>query len=381
MCKGESDSGVEPKELAAACLRGEATTWPAGAGSHEIADFLKITEGHGIQPLLAHRLQLHQAKAVSGWPLEIHDRLTQAARAEALAELVRRREIERVLTALDTAGVSPLLMKGTALAYLCYPHPWLRPRCDTDTTCRVMRELGYQAVGALSGDLAMPQRAFVKNERSGVRHAYDFHTRITNPMPFARLLPFEEAMSRAVPVHPLGASARALGPTDALLLACVHRVAHHRDSDKFLWLYDVHLLAEGMSAREFDILSAMATRKGVRAICGRSLALARRWFGTVVPDGTMEAFAGDDRSEATAVYLDRSKSRADLILSDLRALRGWSSRWRLVRQHLFPRIDYMRERYSTRTSAVLPTLYVKRWVRGARSWLRRPGVRRWSRTT
>ena len=83
VCKGESDSGVEPKELAAACLRGEATTWPAGAGSHEIADFLKITGGHGIQPLLAHRLQLHQAKAVSGWPLEIHDRLTQAARRGA----------------------------------------------------------------------------------------------------------------------------------------------------------------------------------------------------------------------------------------------------------------------------------------------------------
>ena len=378
---------MDPKELAAALLRGEAATWPAGVGSHEIAGFLKVTGGHGIQPLMAHRLHLLQAAAVSGWPREIRDRLTQAARTEALTELIRRRELERVLTALDTAKVSPLLMKGTALAYLSYAQPWLRPRCDTDalikqddadTTFRVMRDLGYQAAGAL-GNLVMAQRTFVKSERSGLRHAYDFHTRVTNRATFAHLLVFEEAMSRAVPVRSLEANARALGPIDALLLACVHRVAHHRDSNKFIWLYDIHLLAEGMSAREFDILSVLATRKGVRAVCGRGLALAQRWFGTKVPDGTMETLAGGDRPEATAVYLDRSKTRAELLLADLRALGSWSCRWRLVRQHMVPPVDYMRERYSTRTSIVLLALYVLRLVRGVSKWLRRPGVRRWSR--
>lgn len=32
--------------------------------------------------------------------------------------------------------------------------------------------------------------------------------------------------------------------SDALQIACLHRGAHHRNSDLLIWLYDIHLLAK-----------------------------------------------------------------------------------------------------------------------------------------
>ena len=34
-----------------------------------------------------------------------------------------------------------------------------------------------------------------------------------------------------------------LAPVNALVLACIHRLAHHQGRDRLVWLYDIHLLA------------------------------------------------------------------------------------------------------------------------------------------
>ena len=70
------------------------------------------------------------------------------------------------------------------------------------------------------------------------------------------------------------AAARALGPVDALLLACIHRVAHHDDCEKLLWIYDIHLLAHGMDRRRLKQFATRAAEKRIRAVCLRGLSLA-----------------------------------------------------------------------------------------------------------
>ena len=374
--RGGPDRSAAMTSLVAAVLRGEPVTWPPAG---EPTAFLDLTARHAVQPLLAH--QLHRTPTGSGWPDEVREPLRQAARLEALAEVVRRRELQRVLAALDAAGVRTLLMKGAALAYLYYPNPSLRPRCDTDllirqddraTVTQVMLELGYRGWTQTSGDLVMPQFTFVKEGRAGVWHACDFHLKILNPAVFANLLSFEEAAARSVPVPALGKPACAFGPLDALLVACIHRVAHHHDSGKLLWLYDIHLLANGMDRPAFEAFVALAAEKQVRTVCLRGLTLARRWFATPVPGDVMETLAVHDVGEPTAAFLDGRLSRVDILLSDLTALGGWTARWRLLRQHLFPPPAYMRERYAVSGSVLLPALYMHRAVQGAWKWFRRP---------
>ncbi len=84
-------------------------------------------------------------------------------------------------------------------------------------------------------------------------------------------LRYEELASRAYTVVVRGQSMRTPCPVDALLLACVHRAAHHDLSDELLWLYDIHLLAQRFIAGEWGDFVARASRSQVRvAVCRRS---------------------------------------------------------------------------------------------------------------
>jgi hypothetical protein len=55
-------------------------------------------------------------------------------------------------------------------------------------------------------------------------------------------------------------------------------------------------------------------------------------------------------------------------VSDLRALTGLAMRVRLVKQHLFPRPDYVLRKYGARSRILLPYLYLRRIVEGAPRW-------------
>ncbi len=56
---------------------------------------------------------------------------------------------------------------------------------------------------------------------------------------------------------------RDLPPPHALLMACVHRVAHHFDPPTLIWLYDIHLLASSMSEDDATRFVALAVDGGL----------------------------------------------------------------------------------------------------------------------
>lgn len=92
----------------------------------------------------------------------------------------------------------------------------------------------------------------------------------------------------------------------------------------------------------------------------------------MVPSDVLEALAFHESAEPTAAYLEGRLSGVDMFRSDLGALRGWSVRWQLVREHLFPPATYMRERYAVSGSVPLAALYAHRAGQGAWKWFRRP---------
>jgi hypothetical protein len=204
-------------------------------------------------------------------------------------------------------------------------------------------------------------------------HTVDVHWRIANPQLFAGLLTFDELRAAAIGLPRLSPSARGLSNVHALLLACIHRVAHHFDSDCLVWLYDIHLLAERFTDDEWRELLLTARARRVATICARGLKRAQQAFGTGIPQSVLAGLNaqadGPDGEEPTAAYLSRDRRQVDNFLSDVRALPGWSERIRLIREHLFPSAAYMRGVYAPASRAPLPMLYVRRVWRGARRWL------------
>ena len=357
----------------AALLREEPVAW-ASLGV-EPAAFVAACREQDLTGLV-HRQLARQPAA--DWPGSVREELEREARAEVVREALRRRELLAALGALAGAGIRPILLKGTPLAYTVYEEPSLRPRSDTDLLVRrsereavqeVMGARGYRATNLSGGDFLFHQFELAKDDALGVSHALDFHWKISAESVFADLLDFEELAAESVPIPALGPGACGADPVHALLLACVHPVMHHRSWERLIWLYDIHRLASRLSPGEWDAFAALAVRRRVAAVCTRELGLARTRLATRLPRGPLEALAAARReAEPSAAYLEPGRRWSDELRSNLGGLPRWRDRLRLLREVAFPAPAYMRRAYRLEgiaaASALLPALYVHRGLRG-----------------
>jgi hypothetical protein len=356
-----------------ALLRGEDLPWSAvGADPDE---FVETCAREDVSALVYQRLA--GSRYVDDWPEPVRRELARTAHACAAAELVRRQAIVAALDALAAADVQPILFKGAPLAYTVYGNPSLRPRRDTDllvprdqaeTVRRVMREIGYREALASQGDLVLCQFEMAKRDRLGLDHAFDFHWKVSMQTAFADVLTYEEMETDARPVPALGPHARAAAALHALLIACVHPVMHHRNVERTIWVYDIHLLASSLPPPELDRFVELATEKGVAVVCARQLDLARRRLGTNVPEEVIARLARTPRTERSAVYLEPGRRWHHELASNLRHLPRWRDRLRLLQEVLLPEPAYMMRAYHLSRSRffTLPALYVHRGLSG--SW-------------
>lgn len=342
----------------------------------EVGALLALAANHGVLGLLARQLEIREDLAEST-RARLHAMTMRASAVDAAREHALRRLLQR----LHEAGVHALLMKGAELAYTHYPRPDLRPRLDTDVIVDehqrsaahdVLVADGYEAVGQVDADLVMYQRTYRRAGDAALVDAIDLHWRVANPQAFGDVLAFDELAASSRPVPALGSAARGLGDVHALLLACVHRVAHHADDRALIWLYDIHLLACGLDTHDWTAFWSLARNRRVTVVCAHSLRLAARHFHTALPASVVVAIDAAEASgeAATTRYLGRRMHLID-VLDDLRSMPGWPERARLVRQHALPSPQYMREVYAPGSQRPLAILYVARMLKGAFKWLSR----------
>ena len=342
---------------------------PAGG-----AAILSVAREHRVDVLFAHLiLRVHPASELFS-----RESLDAIVRLAAARELAAARDVSRVFESAGAAGLDLLLLKGTALAYTHYPEPHLRPRNDIDLFVRqadirrcedVLSTLGFVRAPEADAELWTAQRHYSKTTPAGAVYV-DLHWRVVNPQVFAGVLAFDDVWSRSVSVPSLGPLARTLSPPDTLLLACVHRVAHHQDRVNLLWLWDIHLVASALSAAGWSQFLATAASSRVRGICARGLSLAHECFGTAIPEDVRQTL-GAAHAEPAASFLGNGLRTVDVARADLAALTSWRSKLALIREHVCPPVAYMRTKYTGCPPILLPLAYLHRIVRGAPRWFER----------
>src|SRR5262249_37883793 len=145
---------------------------------------------------------------------------------------------------------------------------------------------------------------------------------------FTGMFSYEELAANAVRLDGLDGNV----PDDvaALLLACVHRVAHHRNDRSLLWVYDIHLLFNRLDEPGRERFARMARAKRIASICAAGLKEAVVALGTIVPT------AIEDRlrvaGEPSAALLGERPWRGDIRLSDLTRLEGVRARVKFVKE-------------------------------------------------
>lgn len=350
-------------------LKGEPVRWQAlGIAEQELA---KLCEEELLSGLVY--LRLSDSEYVDEWPPGLREALALRARADTAAELLRAAEVRSVLDDFAGSHLVPILIKGTPLAYSTYDTPACRPRSDTDLVVResdvdaahrVMAARGYRTT-VHCNDL-FSQFEVQKKDVFGVTHVFDVHWKISAQPVFADVLTYDELLRRSEPVPALGAHALAAGAVDALLLACVHPVMHHRNVERPLWTYDVHLLVSRLTGGDFEAFVDRACQKKMAAVCACGLRMAQRTFCTEVPDAVFRQLSS--RGEPSAAYLDHGRRWHDELVSSVRGLPSWRGRLRLLRDVLFPRPHYMLGAYGLSQHPfgplLLPALYLHRNVHG-----------------
>ncbi len=294
-------------------------------------------------------------------------------RPQAALHLARRPRLTRLLDLLASEGVQAVVFKGASLAQTHYPDPALRPHVDTDLLIDernvdaargVFERSGHRLLPHVTGRFVTSQFHYVDGETGG-GHTYDVHWRIADPAVFRRLLPFSEVRAHAVAIDVFGANGFAPSIPHALVMAAVHRVAHHANSDRLIWLLDMRLLLRAASSDHIDEFCLLADAAGVNAICHDACVRTADMFGDVdVP--ALLARRGASACEPTRAYLN-APSPLKRIWLDLQAL-GWRDRAAFLREHVLPPASYMQATSPSR--APLPWKYASRLALGLRDWIR-----------
>lgn len=346
------------REPLRAALRGEIAEWPSLSD-----DEVQLLVDHGVAPLVYAAQPLPELRGA-------------AIRAAAL-ESVRADDLRGVLSAL--AHLDVVITKGTALAYDVYAAPELRPRGDVDllvarqqaeAAIEVFRALGFREQLTSGDEHGVRQITLSRTDAHGIRHDYDLHWDVANTPLFASALPFDEIQT--IPLPRISPDARGLAHADALLLACIHRVAHHHDNERLIWLVDIALLRDPMSADEHRRFWRRAADARVAGVCRRSVELADEWVSRSTHDRAEDHLGEDEltRDEPSRAFLDRDLTYGGVMLANFRAL-PWRARAQRLWQLAFPPADFVQQSFGTKNRLLLPWLYVRRGARGVARLFRR----------
>ncbi|MBT4160310.1 MAG: hypothetical protein HOC70_10045 [Gammaproteobacteria bacterium] len=342
--------------------------WPAD-------EFVRTCQVHGAGALIADLVQRHSIDL----PKQVCDPLFDTLEAHKVYELLHADQLVQLLARLESDNIEHLLLKGTALAYSVYSHPWLRSRGDTDLIIddedrravqAVMAEFNFEQKVSSSVELLQYQQAYTKSDRFGYTFMMDVHWRVSNLQVFALAFPWEELNQNSVDLPCLHGSARTLDNVYQLLHLCLHRVGHLNTldygdeltarGDRLLWLYDIFLVCQRLSEADWKRFGEISRQKQLCAVMLDTLEAADEFFSVNIPEADRKVLAGHGSTEVSHRLLTGSRFQG--LLTDFLALPGWGQRAQLLREHLLPPGSYILMKYGKQSGWWLPLLYIRRLI-------------------
>lgn len=341
----------------AACLRREPGAARAVPEMDPAALVHRIVY-HGLAGQLAGDRAL-----MAALPAPLAQGLQAAARSQAFWELAHRRLLTRLAAAFAAAGIEPVVLKGTALAYSVYDTPASRPRGDTDLlvpeadyarAAGILEAEGLALAFAPAGQVVTSQCSYVLWDAHGLEHTVDLHRQSNNHAALAALFTYPELRAQAVPLDRLAPGLWRPGLVDALLFACAHRYMHvdapitvdgvdHLSENRLVWLLDMARIGRNLAPEDWDVLVAQARGRGLLGICRGSLLAARDLAGLDLPAAVSAALEHPPADEAPMRFL--RAGRGGRLLADLAATPGTLQKARFLRETILPPAAYMRAQF------------------------------------
>lgn len=295
-------------------------------------------------------------------------RQRSALRSEAMTH-----DLRALSEALHARGVTPIALKGAAIAARLYGEHARRPSIDVDlliaaddvdATHEVFEGLGWHAPSGVRGRWVSGQFTYRSPRSTALATSVDIHWRLTNRPALNHALRYEQLLAAAVPRAQAFPFCATIAPAHALVHAVVHLVAHHGRSEvPALWWLDIAGLDATLTPAERREALALLTRAGLLDLT------AEVWRDAVVAVGftpspeTRHLFT----HRSTRRWRLRPSNRGQEILADLSALQA-PQRLAYLRELALPPEDSLRAAYGpSEAETPLWQLHLRRWLkRGVR---------------
>jgi hypothetical protein len=271
----------------------------------------------------------------------------------------------------------PVLLKGIVMAYQYYQQPWHRPMTDVDllipeSTTEVVKntlvENGYKLVSSNSGDIVLTQFSCTKRLQNDLTLNFDIHTRLFNRPGMHYLLEYGELRTNARQVNIFEQTALVPCPSHCLLHACLHLMAHHENSRRLIWLYDIKLILDQFTNEDRVQLLEFTQSRKIAKVVLTAIDACNTVFPVHIQDiqASLEQQVKDQAENAhQATDLLFKQSPAALFLSDWKQIKGIRNRFKWLKEHLFPKPEYIRQKYGVESGPMLLIFYVWRIVKGS----------------
>lgn len=267
---------------------------PADPGT-DWAALAHLARRRSVSALLLWQLGQGQGRPQMGYdvPGEVMDALREDLYTAVARGALAERQLATVLSALSSAGVPTLVVKGTVLGTY-YPDPALRlysdidimvPREQVEAAARALNGLGYRCLASKGWSLDRLHHLPPMASDSGA-FLVELHWRLDYEEEKGRL-PAEDLWSRAVPWTVRGRTALRLDAVDDALYVCRHAVVQHKVRGAFRSLVDLAWMVEGWGAEEWEALVQRTLYYGLERPVYLMLFLTAEMLDLAVPAGVM----------------------------------------------------------------------------------------------
>jgi hypothetical protein len=330
--------------------RDECRCLPQALAAADVEGLLAWVSRQGLAPLLYDRLQ--RLDLIDALPPSITTTLQRLYYANAVRNDLLYRELHGALRALQDAGITPIILKGAALAETVYAQRALRPMSDTDILIRpeavdraaaILADLGYTRPGPPQADawrqadryhivLTKPSPAF--NEWH-----LELHWHLDRPSrPFA--IDLEGLWARARPVRIANTHALVLSPEDLLLHVCLHTCKHQFTFFGLRACCDIAATVRHYGATlDWAQVTQRAGQWQVAPYVYLPLRLAQELIGAAVPEAVLDGLRPEGFDARTLEWAGAEifeDTTASPLFPEL--LKLWCGRWRVEKAAVVRRI-------------------------------------------
>ncbi len=250
-------------------------------------------------------LQQHRLAGVTYELLPNHHPLRQSLRPMRLQCFIDYQQalptLEALLAASQQRGFRWIGFKGWGIAHLrgCYSNPELRPLGDLDLMVRRKDIPAAIEAAAECGFIPQWDNPAVKDFYLNAGYNIPCHRQDGGLFEIHHALYrdigdnyFADILKRCERTTRNGIPIDFMDPVDLMLVLSTHLSANGEGPAKWIWLYDLLLLARGFSQEDWDLCLEYATRAKLSLFVFTSLKMIQRLWGhesLVCPDSLLEA--------------------------------------------------------------------------------------------